>query len=88
MLFRSCFADRFADFGKLGELMFELWPGSREPFMAAYHRFHPEAAADGPRLHVATGLYELSQLAYFSRWQPDLVPCYRERVNHWLKETP
>ena len=20
--------------------------------------------------------------------EPDLVPCYRERVNHWLKESP
>jgi hypothetical protein len=64
--------------------MFEFWPGSREPFMTAYRCFHPETAADSPRLRVAVDLYELSQLACFSRWQPDLVPCYRERVNRWL----
>ena len=78
------YGDRFADFGKIRELMFELWPGCEEPFMAAYRQTHPEGDGDGARLRVALGLYELSQLAYFSRWQPDLVPFYRDRVNRWL----
>jgi aminoglycoside phosphotransferase (APT) family kinase protein len=77
--------DRFADFGKIRELLFDLWPGSEEPFMRAYGCLHPESRTDGARLQVAIGLHELSQLAYFSRWQPDLVPVYRERLNHWLE---
>ncbi len=61
-------------------------PGSQQPFMAAYQQIHPEKPTDKARLRVAIGLYELSQLAYFSRWQPELVPVYRERVGRWLKE--
>jgi aminoglycoside phosphotransferase (APT) family kinase protein len=83
----ACFGDRFADFGKIRELLFELWPGSQQPFMAAYQQIHPEKPTDKARLRVAIGLYELSQLAYFSRWQPELVPVYRERVGRWLKES-
>jgi len=81
----ACYGDRFADFGKLEELMFEFWPGSEAPFVAAYRLSHPEDDGDLSRLRVAIGLYELSQLAYFARWQRDLVPIYGARLERWLE---
>ncbi|HEV2778228.1 MAG TPA: aminoglycoside phosphotransferase family protein [Actinophytocola sp.] len=78
------FFDRFAEFGKLNELLFEWWPGSERPFMEAYSQHFPDASVDAPRWRVGVGMYELWQLAYFQRWQPDLVPVYRERLRRWL----
>jgi aminoglycoside phosphotransferase (APT) family kinase protein len=78
------FHDRFADFGKLEELLFEHWPGSERPFMEAYAHHFPHDDADAMRRRVGVGLYELSQLAYFSRWQPDLVDVYRTRLDRWV----
>lgn len=80
----AAFADRFADFGKINELLFEWWPASRAPFLAAYHDLHPAGPDDEVRTRLAVGLYELGQLAYFSRWQADLVPVYRDRLAGWL----
>jgi len=79
------FADRFAEFGKLGELLFEWWPASREPFLKAYRRHIPAEPEDDVRTRLAIGIYELGQLAYFQRWQQDLVPVYQARLNSWLE---
>ena len=78
------FYDRFAELGKLEELVFGWWPGTAAPFLRAYHRHFPPAPGDGVRRRLGVGLYELGQLAYFARWQPDLVPVYRERLGRWL----
>ena len=74
----------FAELGKLEELVFGWWPGTAAPFLRAYHRHFPPAPGDGVRRRLGVGLYELGQLAYFARWQPDLVPVYRERLGRWL----
>jgi aminoglycoside phosphotransferase (APT) family kinase protein len=79
------FYDRFADFGKLGELLFAWWPGSEAPFLEAYREHFPADPGDQARIRVATGSYELAQLAYFSRWQADLVPVYRARLERWTE---
>ncbi|MFF0452883.1 phosphotransferase family protein [Nocardia africana] len=78
------YGDRFADFGKLTELVFEWWPGSEEPFRRAYAEYFPPEPEDVTRLHLANGLYALTQIGYFARWQPDLVPFYRSRLADWL----
>jgi aminoglycoside phosphotransferase (APT) family kinase protein len=78
------FLDRFAEFGKLNELMFEWWPGCETHFMAAYHQAFAPARSDALRRRIGVGLYELQQLAYFSRWQQDLVPVYRDRLAAWM----
>jgi aminoglycoside phosphotransferase (APT) family kinase protein len=80
------FYDRFAEFGKLNELLFEWFPDSQEPFMEAYSEHFPAEKSDDVRRQLGIGLYELSQLAYFHRWQQDLVPVYRDRVNRWLSD--
>ncbi|WP_306747962.1 phosphotransferase family protein [Saccharothrix yanglingensis] len=79
------FRDRFADFGKLTELLFEWWPGSEEPFLESYREHFPADPSDEPRLRLGTGLYALSQLGYFARWQADLVPVYRARLENWVR---
>ncbi|MEE6179655.1 phosphotransferase family protein [Mycobacterium sp. 050134] len=78
------FSDRFADFGKLSELLFEWWPDSKEPFLRSYFEHFSAAPSDPVRLRLGIGLYALNQLAYFAKWQPDLVPEYRMRLEHWL----
>jgi aminoglycoside phosphotransferase (APT) family kinase protein len=84
----ASYADRFAEFGKLGELLFDRWPGSAAPFMAAYREVFPKAGGDAARWRLGVGLYELSQLAYFHRWQTDLAPIYRDRLAKWLSNPP
>jgi aminoglycoside phosphotransferase (APT) family kinase protein len=79
------FYDRFAEFGKLTELLFEWWPGTEEPFLDAYSDRFPPDPSDEPRLWLGKGLYALRQLAYFARWQPDLVGVYRSRLENWMK---
>jgi aminoglycoside phosphotransferase (APT) family kinase protein len=83
----SYFADRFADFGKLEELLFGWFPASKLPFLEAYHHHFPPQDGDDSRYLLAIGLYELSQLAYFMRWQPELAPEYRDRLQSWLNRT-
>lgn len=78
------FSDRFADFGKLSELLFEWWPDSKDPFLKRYYEYFPAEPSDVIRLQLGIGLYALNQLTYFARWQPDLVPEYRTRLERWL----
>jgi aminoglycoside phosphotransferase (APT) family kinase protein len=78
------FADRFAEFGKLDELIFDWWPGSEAPFTEAYTAHFPSDDSDAVRRRIGLGLYALRQLAYFQRWQPELTSTYRERLDRWL----
>jgi Ser/Thr protein kinase RdoA (MazF antagonist) len=81
----ASFQDRFADFGKLRELVFERHPGIEEPFFDAYRSIHPEHASDEGRMRLSLGLYALTQLHYFHTWQPDLVGFYSDRLSEWLR---
>ncbi len=81
----AAFQDRFADFGKLRELVFERVPGIEEHFFEAYRSIHPEDAGDEIRMRLSLGLYALTQLHYFNTWQPDLVGFYSDRLGEWLR---
>jgi hypothetical protein len=52
--------------------------------MEAYWQHFPPEPGDVVRRALAVGLYELTSLAYFGRWQPDLVPIYWDRLQRWL----
>lgn len=78
------YSDQFEDFGKLDELVFGWWPETREPFLESYRAVHPLDDAAHRRIHAHVGLYNLVVGAYFSRWQPDFVPGYADRVAKWL----
>lgn len=80
----AAFQDRFADFGKLRELVFERHPGVEGHFFDAYRAIHPDGAGDEQRMRLSLGLYALTQLHYFHTWQPDLVDFYKNRLGEWL----
>lgn len=80
----ATFRDRFADFGKLTELVFERHPALEMPFLRAYRSYHPEQPDDADRMSLSLGLYALTQLHYFNTWQPDLIGFYKDRLNKWL----
>ena len=82
----ATFRDRFADFGKLQELVFERHPQVQAPFLRADRARHPEQPDDASRLTLSLGLYALTQLHYFNTWQPDLVGFYKERLNDWMSQ--
>ncbi|QRK07646.1 aminoglycoside phosphotransferase family protein [Archangium violaceum] len=81
----ASFTDRFADFGKLRELVFERHPEIERPFFDAYSAIHPKHESDEVRMRLGLGLYALSQLHYFHTWQPDLVGFYNNRLGEWLR---
>jgi aminoglycoside phosphotransferase (APT) family kinase protein len=80
----ASFRDRFFDFGKLQELVFDNHPETEEPFWKAYRRMHPPRADDRQRMAISQGLYALTYLHYFNSWQPDLIDFYQNRLHHWL----
>jgi aminoglycoside phosphotransferase (APT) family kinase protein len=80
----AAFQDRFADFGKLRELVFERHPGIEKHFFDAYRAIHPDGEGDEQRMRLSLGLYALTQLYYFHTWQPDLVGFYKNRLGAWL----
>jgi aminoglycoside phosphotransferase (APT) family kinase protein len=78
------FADRYAEFGKIRELLFDHHPETERPFLDAYEDRHPIDDAGRHRLDVHIGLYNVVMCGYFSKWTPDLVPVYVERIKGWL----
>lgn len=76
------YSDRFAEFGKIQELLFEWWPETEEPFLAGYAELQ---TVDEQRIHAHVGLYNVQMCAYFSRYQPDLVPIYTDRIGAWTE---
>jgi len=80
----ASFQDRFADFGKLKELVFEGYPATERPFMDAYRAIHPPTPDDDRRMALSLGVYALQYLHYFHTWQPDLIDFYRNRLDDWL----
>jgi Ser/Thr protein kinase RdoA (MazF antagonist) len=78
------FSDQFAEFGKLRELVFDWYPETEAPFMAAYEELHPLDDAARHRIDVHIGLYNVVMCGYFCRWTPGLVPAYLDRISAWL----
>lgn len=82
----SRYNDRYADFGKLDELVFGWFPETAEPFLEAYRDLHPPDADEDLRLRLSVGLHDLTSCAYFHRWTPSLVPEYLRRIEAWLRD--
>jgi aminoglycoside phosphotransferase (APT) family kinase protein len=78
------FTDQFAEFGKIRELLFDWFPETERPFMAAYQETHTVDDAARHRIDVHIGLYNVVMCGYFSKWTPGLVPVYAERITSWL----
>ncbi|MFG2227360.1 phosphotransferase family protein [Streptomyces sp. NPDC048644] len=82
----ATYADRFRDFGKLDEHLFDAFPAGRDVFLASYAAACP--LPDDWELRVGIGhvLHALNMHVYFLRWTPQWAPQYARQVREWLTE--
>ena len=78
------FQDRFRDFGKLDEHIFDSFPAGRPVFLAAYAAACPLPDDWEQRVDLAHLLHALSMHVYFRRWSPQWAPEYAQQVKEWL----
>jgi len=80
----TVFADRFRDFGKLDEHIFDAFPAGRAAFLESYGDTFPLPADWERRLDLAHLLHALTMYVYFLRWTPKWAPQYGRQVREWL----
>ncbi|MER7028016.1 MULTISPECIES: phosphotransferase family protein [Streptomyces] len=80
----AAWADRFRDFGKLDEHLFDAFPEGRGTFLAAYAAACP-LPGDWERRHaLGQLLHALAMHVYFRRWSPQWAPQYARQAGEWL----
>ena len=77
-------ADRFRDFGKLDEHIFDAFPAGRGVFLESYAAACPLPDDWERRVDLAHVLHALSMHVYFLRWSPEWAPQYARQVEAWL----
>lgn len=80
------FADRFLDFGKLDELVFDGWPKGRASFVERYEDLLAAPDDAALRIHLGHGYSDLLMYVYFARWTPKWVPAYSQRLDSWTTQ--
>ncbi|MDT0442952.1 phosphotransferase family protein [Streptomyces johnsoniae] len=80
----ATYAERFRDFGKLDEHIFDAFPAGREVFLDAYAAACPLPDDWERRVDLAHVLHALNMHVYFRRWAPQWAPQYAEQVKKWL----
>ncbi|MFK0297170.1 phosphotransferase family protein [Streptomyces sp. NPDC090442] len=80
----AAYADRFRDFGKLDEHLFDDFTDGREVFLEAYTAACPLPDDHRERIDLAHFLHALAMHAYFLRWTPQWAPQYAEQAKAWL----
>ncbi|WP_328382356.1 aminoglycoside phosphotransferase family protein [Streptomyces sp. NBC_00400] len=80
----ALYADRFRDFGKLDEHLFDGFADGREVFLEAYASACPLPDDHRERISLAHFLHALAMHAYFLRWTPQWAPQYAEQAKAWL----
>jgi aminoglycoside phosphotransferase (APT) family kinase protein len=78
------YADRFLDFGKLDEHIFDEFPDGRTAFLAAYDEVCPLPADWESRVRLGHAIHALSMSVYFLRWTPKWAPQYVRELEEWL----
>lgn len=78
------YADRFLDFGKLDEHIFDAFPEGRALFLDAYDRACPLPADWESRVRLGRAVHALSMSVYFLRWTPKWAPQYVRELEEWL----
>ncbi|WNV84372.1 aminoglycoside phosphotransferase family protein [Umezawaea sp. Da 62-37] len=76
--------DRFRDFGKLDEHVFDGFPAGREVFLDSYATACPLPDDWEQRVDLAHVLHALNMHVYFQRWTPQWAPQYAQQVKEWL----
>jgi len=84
----ATYADRFRDFGKLDEHIFDAFPAGRDVFLEAYAATCPLSGDWEQRLDLAHLLHSLAMYVYFQRWTPRWAPQYAREVQEWLSRNP
>ncbi|GAA5120221.1 phosphotransferase family protein [Pseudonocardia adelaidensis] len=77
-------ADRFLDFGKLDEHVFDGFPDGRAAFLAAYDEVCALPAGWESRVRLGHAVHALSMSVYFLRWTPKWAPQYVRELEEWL----
>ncbi|MFB9451508.1 aminoglycoside phosphotransferase family protein [Dactylosporangium vinaceum] len=76
--------DRFMDFAKLYEHIFDGYPDGLVPFLEAYDLQAGLPADWEDRVRFGNALHSLSTAVYFARWNPEYVPQYLGELETWL----
>ncbi|MFC1408735.1 phosphotransferase family protein [Streptacidiphilus sp. N1-12] len=82
----ATYQDRFRDFGKLDEHIFDAFPAGRPAFLAAYAAACPLPDDWEQRVDLAHMLHALTMHVYFLRWSPQWAPEYAQQVKTWIVE--
>jgi aminoglycoside phosphotransferase (APT) family kinase protein len=82
----AAYTDRFRDFGKLDEHIFDAFPEGRDAFLEAYAAACPMPDDWTLRVDLAHVLHALSMHVYFQRWSPQWAPQYARQAAEWLRE--
>ncbi|MEV0265867.1 aminoglycoside phosphotransferase family protein [Streptomyces sp. NPDC050617] len=80
----ATYADRFRDFGKLDEHIFDAFGEGRAAFLAAYDAACPMPGDWERRIELGNALHALNMHVYFRRWSPQWAPQYAEQAKKWL----
>jgi aminoglycoside phosphotransferase (APT) family kinase protein len=78
------YSDRFLDFGKLDEHVFDGFPEGRPAFLDAYDAVCPLPADWESRIRLGHAIHALSSSVYFLRWTPKWAPQYVRELEEWL----
>jgi aminoglycoside phosphotransferase (APT) family kinase protein len=78
------YADRFLDFGKLDEHIFDAFPAGRAAFLDAYGAVCPLPDDWESRVRLGHAVHALSMSVYFLRWTPKWAPQYVRELEQWL----
>jgi aminoglycoside phosphotransferase (APT) family kinase protein len=82
----ATYTDRFRDFGKLDEHIFDKFPDGRDAFLESYATACPLPADWKQRVDLAHVLHALSMHVYFLRWTPQWASQYARQAAAWLAE--
>jgi aminoglycoside phosphotransferase (APT) family kinase protein len=80
------YSDRFLDFGKLDEHIFNEFPDGRTVFLEAYDELCALPDDWESRVRLGHAIHALSMSAYFLRWTPKWAPQYVGELDEWLAD--
>jgi len=82
------YSDRFLDFGKLDEHIFDEFPEGRAVFLDAYDEVCALTADWESRVRLGHAIHALSMSVYFLRWTPKWAPQYIRELEEWMATQP
>jgi aminoglycoside phosphotransferase (APT) family kinase protein len=80
----AMYAERFRDFGKLDEHIFDAFPAGRDVFLESYAAACPLPDDWERRVDLGHLLHALNMHVYFLRWAPQWAPQYARQAKEWF----